>query len=132
MSNVTELKFEHKGLDCEGILLDGRHRCGYVTVPKGHVLHGAHYDDPNIDIHGGLTYSEASDEGWKFGFDCGHCYDTLESCDVAYVKVQCMHLAQQLANYKIKETPLSPEKLKEFFAENNIVTMEDLEKRLGK
>lgn len=32
---------------------------GYVAVPPGNRYHGKHYDDiEDIDVHGGLTYSE--------------------------------------------------------------------------
>lgn len=32
---------------------------GYVAVPPGNGYHGRHYDDiEDIDVHGGLTYSE--------------------------------------------------------------------------
>jgi hypothetical protein len=59
------------------------HRCGYVAVQKGHKLFGAHYDAVEVDVHGGLTFSElnndnypvASDENWWFGFDCAHGCD---------------------------------------------------------
>jgi hypothetical protein len=66
--------------------------CGYVGVPPTHPLHGRHYDEPNVDVHGGLTFSDAcqlgEEEGrgichideeepnvWWFGFDCGHAWD---------------------------------------------------------
>jgi hypothetical protein len=67
--------------------------CGYVGVPPNHPLHGKHYDDVEVDVHGGLTYASGCSEGpqdrsichvtepdepddvWWFGFDCGHAYD---------------------------------------------------------
>lgn len=56
------------------------HRCGYVGVPEGHALHGKHYDDLDIDVHGGLTYSDnnmgpVNNDAWWFGFDCAHFDD---------------------------------------------------------
>lgn len=71
--------------------------CGYVGLPKGHLLYGAHYNelyDRNlqIEVHGGLTYSEYcqgdichphsdEDEGPTFwlGFDCAHAGDLVPS-----------------------------------------------------
>lgn len=52
------------------------HLNGYVHIPKGHKMHGKHYDDVELGagVHGGLTYSD-KDEGtgdWVFGFDCSH------------------------------------------------------------
>jgi len=63
------------------------HRCGYITINKNHP--GAvNYDDRpirNIDIHGGLTYSQDNKfihsypipkEGqWTLGFDAAHLDD---------------------------------------------------------
>jgi len=33
--------------------------CGYVGVGPDHPLHGVQYDDVDVDVHGGLTYSVA-------------------------------------------------------------------------
>jgi hypothetical protein len=64
--------------------------CGYVGVPPSHPLHGKQYDDVNVDVHGGLTYSRPCQEDgeichvpqegreaeiWWFGFDCAHSGD---------------------------------------------------------
>lgn len=66
--------------------------CGYVGVSEGHPAFGKPYDDTNIDVHGGLTYSDFCDgaegEGichlpapgepdrvWWLGFDCAHGWD---------------------------------------------------------
>lgn len=70
--------------------------CGYVAVPPGHPLHGAHYDDPPVDVHGGLTYAAACDgeichvpgpgepdDVWWFGFDCAHAGDLMPMMLVA-------------------------------------------------
>lgn len=70
------------------------HLCGYVGVPPGHPLHGKHYEEPDVDVHGGLTFAGSCrpnseehgichipgpgepDAVWWFGFDCGH-YDDV-------------------------------------------------------
>lgn len=75
--------------------------CGYVGVAPDHPWHGKGYDDVRnadpddeyVDVHGGLTYADACQEGsaplgichipepgtpehlWWFGFDCHHAYD---------------------------------------------------------
>lgn len=71
--------------------------CGYVGVPPGHPLHGAHSDDPRVEdlaVHGGITFTGRCQEGaedgygichvpepgrpadvWWLGFDCGHAFD---------------------------------------------------------
>lgn len=62
--------------------------CGYVGVPPGHPFYGSHYDDVDVDVHGGLTYAASchggichdpppgeDDSRWWLGFDCGHWDD---------------------------------------------------------
>ena len=72
------------------------HWCGYVGVSESHPLHGKNYsdDDLNLDVHGGLTFSDICqpvddesrgichvpdanepDHVWWFGFDCAHLGD---------------------------------------------------------
>lgn len=51
--------------------------CGYVMLPIDHPFHDLSYDDVEgmddveINVHGGLTYSERG----LFGFDCSHSWD---------------------------------------------------------
>lgn len=88
--------------------------CGYVGVPKDHPLFGKDYDDVDVIVHGGLTYSnecrghichDAAQEVWWFGFDCGHCDDLIPSLawcggvyrTFTYVTLECLALAQQIA-----------------------------------
>lgn len=87
MNEIHRLEFKHEGLDC----LINRNPslfvwCGYVGVPKGHALYGTHYDDVNVDVHGGLTFSrechgyvchQANNEVWWLGFDCAHMGDLM-------------------------------------------------------
>lgn len=62
--------------------------CGYVGVPPGHKFHKKKYDDVDVDVHGGLTYSDKcqghvchvprpgeSEDAWWLGFDCAHFDD---------------------------------------------------------
>lgn len=70
--------------------------CGYVGLAEGHKLHGMSYDDVDVSVHGGLTFSNSCQadadettgichkpsEGepehvWWFGFDCAHSGDKL-------------------------------------------------------
>jgi hypothetical protein len=67
---------------------------GYVCLPEGHPCFGMHYGDIHdlyeINVNGGLTFSEHSDqlqdweevpEGkwWVVGFDTAHSWDNLDS-----------------------------------------------------
>ena len=67
---------------------------GYVGLPPEHPLYETHYRElEDVEVHGGLTYSDHSQEGpdeftighvpdpgepselWWFGFDCHHHLD---------------------------------------------------------
>lgn len=107
-----QYKDEETGLPClirrspVGVL------CGYVGVSPTHPAHGKEYgshnyresEDPiilkirDIEVHGGLTYSdfcveedketgichiaEDNDKTWWFGFDCGHGGDCIPCVNV--------------------------------------------------
>lgn len=47
------------------------HLNGYVYLPDTHPDFGKGYDDVDVSVHGGLTYSD----GGCFGFDCSHAGD---------------------------------------------------------
>jgi hypothetical protein len=49
------------------------HLCGYITVGADHPWYSLGYDEVDVDVHGGLTYS---DKG-EFGFDCAHAGDLV-------------------------------------------------------
>lgn len=68
--------------------------CGYVGLPSNHPDAGKGYDDVDVEVHGGLTYSDfcqphadesigichvpapgESDRVWWLGFDCSHAFD---------------------------------------------------------
>ena len=82
---VVESDFIHKGLRCVVVFTSMGHRCGYVGVPKEHILYGKSYSDiiEDLDVHGGITYSEgnnnypvtADDKLWWLGFDLAHYMD---------------------------------------------------------
>jgi hypothetical protein len=68
--------------------------CGYAAVPPGHPYHGKGYDDIDVEVHGGLTYSDKCageichkpepgepDDVWWLGFDCGHAWDYSPGID---------------------------------------------------
>ena len=87
---------------------------GYVIVPKGHKAHGIEYDELEIDVHGGLTYSQEITEhqlemfpsldesdigGWIVGFDTAHFNDNPTNCSIEYVQNQTEKLKEQLEKY---------------------------------
>jgi len=82
------------GLDCLIVRGGSGALCGYVGVPQGHPYYKKDYDDVDVNIHGGLTFSGLCDESgdpskgicheecdaanndvWWLGFDCAHLGD---------------------------------------------------------
>jgi len=67
--------------------------CGYVGVPRSHPAFGHHYDEVNVQVHGGLTFSDKCGSHichvggvvWWLGFDCSHAFDLSPRMD-AYLK----------------------------------------------
>lgn len=67
------------------ILNLGTHPTAYVEIPKGNKLYGKNYNDIydmgyDIDVHGGLTYSDnelmhVKSENWFIGWDYAHYND---------------------------------------------------------
>lgn len=89
MSEPDKVHWKHKGMDCL-ILRNSEmfNLCGYVGVKPGHPFFEKHYDDVNVDAHGGLTYSDhcsgsvchttnEEDDIWWLGFDCAHSGDEI-------------------------------------------------------
>jgi hypothetical protein len=118
------LRFEVCGYLCEVKRNDHlMHLCGYVTVPFGHPAHGKGYDEVDLDVHGGLTFSDSG----KFGFDCAHAgdyvprvaislgevgitrdpiFDTYETYKtVGFVVDQLVSLARQFKQLEIDYVP---------------------------
>lgn len=82
LDEPVEIMFLHSGYRCAMLRRDTKWIWrGYVGIGSGHPLFGADYDDVDVSVHGGLTYSDNSlpnaepDGLWWFGFDCGHAYD---------------------------------------------------------
>lgn len=84
---------------------------GYAVIPKGHPMHGKHYDEINVDVHYGLTFSASVDElnldkwpeitdedkgGWVVGFDTAHLGDDLARWPQESVEAEAKRLAEQL------------------------------------
>ena len=86
---------------------------GYVLIPENNPLHGKHYDDIHVSIHGGLTFSELVDEEmaqdwgldkedigkWCVGFDTAHSGDSLSKWSKEKVQEEAERLKIQLLSY---------------------------------
>ena len=94
---------------------------GYVLLPPSHPYFGLHYDNIDVDIHGGLTLSQSFDantflewtEGleidgnitrknyqnfdgyWMIGFDTAHYGDDMIRCSKEYVLEETKSLLDQ-------------------------------------
>lgn len=104
------------------VMVSGSHYCGYVGLPKNHVLDNKDYSEHiavlgedlenSIEVHGGVTFTgvpSALEKSalWWVGFDCAHGSDvTLMAFshnfpdatfkDAGFVSQECEQLAQQL------------------------------------
>lgn len=91
------VEFEHAGLPCLMVRQPhAGHWCGYVGLFPGHKYYKKAYQDcEDVDVHGGLTYSNACeghvchtpkegepDDVWWLGFDCAHAYDYCPGHDL--------------------------------------------------
>ncbi len=111
---------EVHGLQCVIKKTPMGHLCGYVGVDKDHPYYQMHYDDVDVDVHGGLSFAgELDDSGlWFFGFDCAHAGDYVPQMNVTledlglpqmiteesykglpFVMTEVGNMAKQLANY---------------------------------
>lgn len=103
---------EDTGLPCLILRSTLGHLCGYVGVSSTHPLFGKSYEEPDIKVHGGLTFAgkweEQGNDIWWFGFDCGHMGDRSPHMDkyicigngyyktIKYVQAEVKDLARQL------------------------------------
>ena len=60
----------------------GTHPTAYIEIPKGHKFYKKHYDRINLNVHGGLTYSDSELMGidtknWFIGWDYAHLGDYI-------------------------------------------------------
>lgn len=81
MQEPDQLEFEYEGYECEIRRNGVGALCGYVKLPKEHPRYEKDYDGINVDVHGGLTYSELENDKWVIGFDCAHSGDIAPSCE---------------------------------------------------
>ena len=117
------LPVEHEGYEgmCLRMVDGGGNINGFVKIPEGHKLHGIDCDDdtfPNLNVHGGITFSlnynlktKEKDEWW-IGFDTSHNgdympyythFDGEEYRDMQYVEQEIINLINQLIEIEQKK-----------------------------
>lgn len=82
-----KVQWNHAGFACLAVRNRMGAWCGYVGVPNGHPDYEKHYDNVDVHVHGGLTYSNKCqpegpichipepgfpDDVWWLGFDLLH------------------------------------------------------------
>lgn len=98
----TEREFEESGLQCCTRTHDMGHRCGYVALPKGHPLFGKGWDDwhdiaPDLEVDGGITFANGTDDMWILGWDAAHSWHrpdpsiTSDEYKAAFEKIGMFH-----------------------------------------
>jgi len=112
MCSKIEFDKKHRGYRIAGLFVQNSHRCGYIEVPSNHPLYKKDYDECDIDVHGGLTYSrdwgkypvKSKNDSWWIGFDCAHSGDATayysHNGDIfrttEYVEKECKKVVDQL------------------------------------
>lgn len=109
---ITDLKetWARDSLELGRVLTDfstnrGYHN-GYVALSKGHPDYGKDYDDIDVEVHGGLTFSQEveyqNEKYWVVGFDTAHLGDNPENCNFKYVLKETENLFKQMVSRDIK------------------------------
>jgi hypothetical protein len=96
------IEWRYKGVPCLIVRNPMGALCGYAGVAPGHPLFEKHYDVPDVNVHGGLTFADTCHEGevichtplagepekvWWFGFDCAHYRDFLPGTQLIFTRV---------------------------------------------
>ncbi len=86
VNEKDEITFLYREYECriirvfyENRKVFGGHLCGYIKIPENHKFYAKHYDDIDLSVHGGLTYSAMEENGFWIGFDCAHFSDITPS-----------------------------------------------------
>jgi hypothetical protein len=71
---------------------------GYVILHPGHKYFGVDYNEIDVEVHGGLTFSKLDEVNntWVIGFDTHHGGDNKRNCDEIYCRAQTIKLFEQL------------------------------------
>ena len=74
-----EREFEESGLQCCTRAVGLGHRCGYVALTKEHPLYGKSWETaydiaPDLEVDGGITFAQGTDDMWILGWDAGHSW----------------------------------------------------------
>ena len=84
------------------IISFGNYPCAYVEIPENSKFYGLLYDELDIDVHGGLTYSSnhlnrVKENSWFIGWDYAH-FD-----DYTYFDIGCVVIKNPGKMWRTKE-----------------------------
>ena len=97
---------------------------GYVLIPEGNILHGMRYENIDVDVHYGLTFSELLDSdvllemfglgpedagSWCVGFDTFHSGDNKEKWPEEAVLKEAERLKENLMALELSLTTNQPQ-----------------------
>lgn len=81
MKPIVEKRFKVNNFDCVILLQSLGHRTAYINVINTK-LQFVDYNDIDLDVHGGLTYSSEKlygcENGWWIGWDYAHYNDASD------------------------------------------------------
>ncbi len=91
----------------------GTHPTAYIEIPEGHKLYGKSYNEIydmgyDIDVHGGLTYSEdnlmcVKSKSWFIGWDYAHYNDYAGYYEELHFENELHHLKKWTTEEIIEE-----------------------------
>lgn len=111
VEEVDFVKFEYKAIGCligrisvldgpKQDFVSGGYLCGYVNIHKDHEMYGIidNYD-VDLDVHGGVTYSDFIGDDFYIGFDCAHSGDYIPSTE--WFKKNSTHMIEFYKKFPI-------------------------------
>lgn len=137
--SIVEKVWYWQGFKCKVMFVRQSHRCGYVQVPKGHLAYGVDYDKIDVNVHGGLTYSEYSKDkkGYWLGFDCAHLGDKTLGLDfdghfwtLEETIEETKKLAEQL--HTLKKSSLLGYEITEFLRKTSLIELKQLKSEIDR
>lgn len=112
-----KVEFEHNGMACMLVRNRSGNWCGYVGLEPSHKYFEKSYDEIDVEVHGGLTYSNKcggaichvakpgkEENIWWVGFDTAHCDDRSPGYDYLFTPILNRTLVYRTKEYVINET----------------------------
>lgn len=79
--------------------------CGYIGLTPDHPLYGVDYSDIDVDVHGGLTYSDYCEDGPEETSIC-HVPKPGEPDDLFWIGFDTCHITDRLPAFEARHKDL--------------------------